>query len=159
MIAKKIIPLKFFSAIIKLFITSVVVILYIHYFLPQNWPFYTAEPNIPLYNIYRVQNGIADKSPLIKNNMSYGMGISRKGKILLTELYSIIENNDLPWKLLNQDSLIIQHNNYIVLERAGENATFRGNFLITKTNRPSYLNLVSGELFLPAKRYILADIR
>lgn len=108
-----------------------------------------------------VHNGIADKEPFLKNNMSYGMGISLKGKILYNELYRITNNKNLPWKLLIEDSLnyITQHENYILISTGSEYATFRGNFLITKTERPSYLILKNGEGFHPSKQYILAGIR
>jgi len=136
------------------------VVLYIHYFIPQSWGFYTIEANVPLYNIYKVHNGIADKTTLIKNNMSFGMGMSRKGKILFDELYKII-NKDLPWKSLNEDSIsYITHNNkYTLIPNPSKDGTLNGNFLITKTDRPSYLNLKNDEKFHPAKQYILVDIR
>src|SRR5258706_14218158 len=90
---------------IKLSVVMVVVILYIHYFFPQSWGFYTIESKQPLYNIYMVHSGIADKEPFLKNNLSYGMGISLKGRMLYNEIYNIVDNNNLPWKPLIEDSL------------------------------------------------------
>ena len=114
---KNLTSLKFFSAIIKLFITTGVIILYIYYFFLQSWGFYTTESKQPLYNLYMVHNGIADKEPFPKNNLSYGMGISLNGRILYNELYSIIDNKNIPWKPLIEDSLnyITKDGNYISL--------------------------------------------
>jgi hypothetical protein len=105
--------LKSVFTIIKLLLTVMVVILYIHYFFPQSWGFYTIEPKQPLYDIYVIHDGMADKKSLIKNNISYGMGISIKGKILFNELYGIV-NKNLPWKQLIEDSLnyITTHETY-----------------------------------------------
>ena len=155
------ISLKFLSAIIKLFITVAVIILYIHYFFPQSWGFYTIEPKQPLYNIYRIHNGIVDKRQLIRNNMSYGMGVSWKGKILYNELYKIVGNKDLNWKVLNEDSVdyITRHSKFMTINGDNEYKNYRGRFLITKTSRPSYLNLKTGGKFYFPKQYILADIR
>lgn len=152
---------KTIFTITRLLAVAMVVVLYIHYFFPQSWGFYTIESNIPLYNIYPVHNGIADKSPLIKNNMSYGMGISMKGKILYNELYSIINNKNLPWKILKADSLnnIARDGGYIVISTGTENNIFSGKFLITKTGRPTYLTLTHSENIHALKQYILADIR
>jgi hypothetical protein len=153
--------LKFFSSLVKLFITAAVIVLYLHYFIPQSWGFYTIDSNIQLYSIYEVHNGIADKVPLIKNNMSYGMGMSRKGKVLFDELYIIISNRDLPWKRLNKDSLgyITQHENHISLYNFNKESALRGIYLITKTDRPSYEILKNGQQFIPSEQYILTDIR
>jgi hypothetical protein len=153
--------LKFFSVIIKLFITTVVIVLYLHYFIPQSWGFYTIESNIPLYNIYKVHNGIADKVPLIKNNMSYGMGMSREGKILFDELYGIVNNKNLTWKVLIEDSLnsLTLHNKFTRLSSLGKDVTFKGFFLVTKAYRPSYNILRSGEKFRPSQQYIMVEIR
>jgi len=153
--------LKSIFTIVKLSVVVMVVILYIHYFFPQSWGFYTIEAKQPLYNIYMVHNGIADKEPFLKNNFSYGMGISLKGRMLYNKLYGIIDNKNLTWKTLIEDSLnyITQHGNYISLSGSSEYAALRGNFLITKTDRPSYLMLKSGGQFHASKQYILADIR
>ena len=108
-----------------------------------------------------VHNGIADKERFLKNNLSYGMGISLKGRMIYKELYNIIDNKNVSWKPLIEDSLnyITQYGNYILLSRSSEYYALRGNFLITKTDRPSYLMLKSGEQFHPSKQYILVDIR
>ena len=153
--------LKSVFTAIKLFVIALVAILYIHYFIPQSWGFYTIEPRQPLYNIYIIRNGIADKTALIKNNISYGMGISLKGKMLYTELYSIIGNKGLVWKPLIDDSLdyITQHGNYTLISSAIGLTAFKGKFLVTKTNRPSYLMLKKGEWFNSLRQYVLADIR
>lgn len=146
--------------IIKLSLTAMVVILYIHYFIPQSWGFFTLESKQPLYNIYTVHNGVADKKPFLKNNFGYGMGISMKGKIIYSELYNII-NKNLVWKPLIEDSInyITQHGNYIILSTVSEYAALRGNFLITKADRPSYIMIKSGRKLHLQKQYVLVDIR
>ena len=68
-------------AIIKLPVIVVVVILYIHYFLPQNWGYFAMKPAKTFFNVYRVHDGIVQKKPLIPNNMSFGMGVSRNGRV------------------------------------------------------------------------------
>jgi hypothetical protein len=89
------------------------------------------------------------------------MGMSRKGKILFDELYGIVDNKNLPWKLLNEDSLnyLTRHNTFTLLSGFSKNAIFKGLFLITKTDRPSYNILRTGENSRPSQQYILADIR
>ena len=146
---------------IKLLMVTMVVILYIHYFIPQSWGFYTVEPKQSLFNIYTVHNKIVDKKSLIKNNLSYGMGVSRKGVSLYHQLQKIISNNNITWKLLNNDSLnyIIQQGKFATLAKATKGDAFEGFFLITKTSRPSYSDLKSGKRFQPLTQYVLADIR
>lgn len=152
--------IRLINAILKLPVIAMVVVLYIHYFFPQSWGFYTIKSNLPLYNIYVVRNGIVDKTPLIRNNFSYGMGISRKGKILYSELYDIA-NKNLPWKHLNKDSLRFYtlYDKYTPIAAGREPPNFKGQFLITKTSRPSFLDLKNGEQFHPSVQYILANIR
>ena len=93
--------------------------------------------------------------------MSYGMGVSLKGKILYSELYKIIKNNTLPWKPLIEDSLnyITRYENYILISTDSEYGSFKGNYIITKTERPSYLMLKNGKQLHPVTQYVLADIR
>ena len=95
MIDKNIISVKFLSAVTKLSITACTVILYLHYFIPQSWGFFTIEPIQPLLNAYTVHNGVINNKSLIANNMSYGMGISRKGIILFNGLVKLIEDTEL----------------------------------------------------------------
>src|SRR5258706_10192000 len=121
--------LKSVFTIIKLSLVVMVVVLYIHYFFRQSWGFYTIESKQPLYNIYMVHNGIADKERFLKNNLSYGMGISLKGRMIYKELYNIIDNKNVSWKPLIEDSLnyITQYGNYILLSRSSEYYALRGN--------------------------------
>ena len=162
MIDKNFISLKFFSALIKIFITVAVVILYIHYFLPQSWGFFTVEPRQPLITVYAVHNTIVDKKSFLANNMSYGMGVSRKGKILFDQLFRLLNTNkNLVWKTFNEDSLfyITQNEPYTVVSTGNKNSAYRGKFLFTKTDRPSDTVLRNRQKFVQAKQYILADIR
>ncbi len=153
--------IKIFDTIIKLFATAAVTILYIHYFLPQSWGFYTIESKVPLYDMHMVRNGVADKKSFFNNNLSYGMGISRKGKILYNELYGIINNTSLRWKPLVNDSLnyITHYGKYIPISPGSEYNTLRGTFIITQTDRPSYLFLKTGKRFHASAQYILVEIR
>jgi len=153
--------LKSILAILKLIVVAVVVILYIHYFIPQSWGFYTSDPTTPLISIYRVHNGFADREPYLKNNMSYGMGVSWKGKVLYSELYKMVSNKSLSWKVLVDDSLtcITQHGNYSSITADSEYKNIIGRFLIIKTERPSYSELKNRKRNPLSKQYVLADIR
>jgi hypothetical protein len=154
------ISFKFFKTLIKIGVTTAVVILYIHYFFPQSWGFYTVEAKHPLYNIYKIYNGVVDKEPYLKNNMSYGMGISQKGRVIYNEVYSIIDKN-LPWRPVIEDSIDyeIKHEKYSKISTGSEYAALVGKFLITRADRPSYLILKGAKKFHPSKKYILVDIR
>ena len=161
MIDKNIISVKFLSAVTKLSITACTVILYLHYFIPQSWGFFTIEPIQPLLNAYTVHKGVINNKSLIANNMSYGMGISRKGIILFNGLVKLIESNkNLVWKPLNEDSIyyITQHKIFIKITANNNISFYKGKFLFTKTGRPSYTVLKTKEKFVPFKQYILADI-
>lgn len=152
---------KYMFTASRLLITMVVIYLYIHYFFPQSWGFYTVYPNVPLYDIYSIQNGKLNRTPLLGNNLSYGMGISRKGKLLYSEIYYIIIKKGLIWKPLIEDSInnIVARGNYISISTTNKSIIPKGKFLITQINRPTYLNLKKGELFQPLKQYILIDVR
>src|SRR4026207_1972933 len=94
MMVKEIHSLKtYISAVIKLTVIVGVVILYIHYFLPQNWGYFVTKPVQTFFNVYRVHNQTVQNSPLIPNNMSFGMGISRKGRVYYKELIKIVNHN------------------------------------------------------------------
>jgi len=142
----------------KLLLIVPVIILYIHYFFPQNWGFFIVKPREPLYNIYRVENGNADHRSIIKNNMSYGIGISREGRILYRELSKLIkDNSNLLWKPYDADSIsrLIKNGNFILL--SGEPHFFKGKFLITKEEQAySSKNRLRA---IPLSQYILGETR
>jgi len=113
-----------------------------------------------MINIYRVENGIANNKPLIQNNMSYGIGISRKGRVLFKELAKLInDNKNLSWKPLDEDSLsnVIKYGNFIFI--SGNSHFYKGKFLITKAEQLSDSSIKSGAGFNPARQYILGEIR
>jgi hypothetical protein len=151
-----------FTVLIKLFITVCSVIFYIHYFFPQSWGFFTIEPAQPLLNAYPVHNGEISKVPLIANNMSYGMGVSRKGIVLFNGLVKLIgANKNLSWRSLNEDSIqyIAHHDAYIEVTTDKSISFYRGNYLLIKTERPSAFVLKNNLKFLPAKEYLLVDVK
>lgn len=124
---------------VKMLITALTLIIYFHYFNHQSWGYFTINPKQPLINIYTVsRGGTVSKDPALKNNMSYGMGISRKGIFLYNKLADIIAGDkDLVWKKWNQDSLLSlakTANNIPVINYSDFNIG-RGRFIITKTGR------------------------
>jgi len=155
--------LKSVFIIIKLLLTVIVVVLYIHYFFPQSWGYFTKEPLQPLITVYKIDNSIADKEPFLLNNMSYGMGVSRRGKILFNQLMKLLNaNKNFKWLPLREDSLsyITQHGTYtLALLNSNNNNICPGKFVIIKTERPTSTVLINRKKFVPAKQYTLADIR
>jgi len=154
--------LKFFSTTIKLVITSVVVVLYIHYFFPQSWGYFTIEPRQPIINVYAVRGGTVSTTSFIATNMSYGMGVSRKGKILFNELRRLLNaNKNMAWKPLNKASIssITQRENYNIITTGNKSNLFYGKFLIIKSDRPSGTILKNHRKFIPKEQYILAEIK
>lgn len=146
--------------IVRIVSIATVIVAFFHYFIPQSWGFYTIQANHPIYNIYTINNGVVEKDPVLKNNFTYGMGISKKGKILYGELYSII-NKKIEWKFLNEDSLnfLIHYGEYGNIPADHEYPDFKGDFLIIKTARPHYLDLKNKEHLHSSRQYVLAHIR
>ena len=154
--------LKLSFSVIKIFITALTVIVYIHYFYHQSWGYFTIDPKQPLINIYAVNDGALSNEPVIKNNMSYGMGISRKGIILYNELAKLISTNkNLVWKKLNEDSLlyIVKSGKDIGLISNDDLSIGKGRFILTKTERVPFQTIKGGKKFIPAQYYTLTDIR
>jgi hypothetical protein len=159
---KKMHWLKLSFSAIKILITALTVIVYIHYFHRQSWGYFTIDPKEPLINIYAVNEGALSNVPVIKNNMSYGMGISRKGIFLYNELANIISaNNNLVWKKLNEDSLsyIVTTGKDVGLISYDDLGIGKGRFLITKTERAPFQTIKAKKKFIPAEYYTLTDIR
>ncbi len=97
MMDKEIYSLKsVISIATKISVILVVASLYIHYFLPQNWGYFVKKPAQSFFNVYRVHNGAIQNSALIDNNMSYGIGISRKGRVYYKEL---INNSSVTFRM------------------------------------------------------------
>jgi Sporulation delaying protein SdpA len=160
MTRNKINAIHYLLLIAKLLWIVPVIILYIHYFFPQNWGFFLVKPREPMINIYRVENGISNNKPLIQNNMSYGIGISRKGRVLFKELSKLInDNKSLLWKPLYEDSLsnVIKYGNFIFIP--GNSHFYKGKFLITKAEQLPDSSIKSGAGFNPSRQYILGEIR
>ena len=147
------------SAIIKLPVIVVVVILYIHYFLPQNWGYFAMKPAQTFFNVYRVHNGVVQNGPLIPNNMSFGMGISRKGRVYAKELIKILNyNKHIPWKPLYEGSFsfLSQDMDYDTLYIDNAKSFFTGKLLITISERLSDTMILKHKSIPVAKQYILA---
>ena len=154
--------LKLSFSAIKILITVLTVIVYFHYFRHQSWGYFTIDPKKPLINIYAVTEGILSHEPVIKNNMSYGMGISRKGIILYNELANIVSTNkNLVWKKLNEDSLsfIVTAAKDVSLINHDDLKIGKGRFLITKTERVPFQMIDAKKKFIPTAYYTLTDIR
>ena len=144
----------------KLLLLAPVMILYIHYFLPQNWGFFIKKPNAGMINVYKVDNGNIS-GPFIQNNMSYGMGVSRKGRVLYKELSILInDHKNLVWQFLDKDSLsqLIRNGSYILIPR-NTNKFYKGKYLITRAEQLSDSAIKSGTAFIPTPQYALAEIR
>jgi hypothetical protein len=159
---KKMHWLKLSLSAIKILITVLTVIVYFHYFRHQSWGYFTIDPKAPLINIYAVNEGILSNEPVIKNNMSYGMGISRSGIILYNELANIISTNkNLVWKKLNEDSLscIVTAVKDVSLINHDDLKVGKGIFLITKTERVPFQTINAKKKFIPTAYYTLTDIR
>ncbi len=148
---------------LKMLITVLTVIIYFHYFNHQSWGYFTIDPKQPLINIYAVsKQGIVSKDPVLKNNMSYGMGISRKGIFLYNKLADIIASNkNLVWKKLSLDSLscAARNVNNIPVINYNDCNIGKGRFVITKTDREPFQITGTKQKFLPAMVYAITDIR
>jgi len=154
--------LKVFFTAVKILVTVLIVIAYFHYFRHQSWGYFTIDPKGPLINIYAVNEGILSNGPVIKNNMSYGMGISRKGIFLYNELANIIlTNKNLVWKKLNEDSLsfIVTAAKDVGLINHDDLKVGKGRFLITTTERVPFQTINAKKKFIPAAFYTITDIR
>lgn len=159
---KKIHYLKISFLVIKIFITAATVTLYIHYFHRQSWGYFTINAKDPLINIYAADDGTLSDKSILKNNMSYGMGISRKGLILYSQLIKIISTDkNLVWKKLNKDSLlsIVKTGEDIGLINYDDLSIGKGRFLLTKTERIPFQTVKTKKKFIPSEYYTLTDIR
>ncbi len=157
---KEIYSLKWLiSAATTISVIVVVVSLYIHYFLPQNWGYFAMKPAQTFYQVYSVQNGVIQNKPIIHNNMSFGMGISRKGRVYYKELIKILNNNKhIPWKPLEKGSIpfLSQGADYDTLYIDNSKSFFTGKLLITSSQRPSDTMLLNHKSMPLAKQFILA---
>ena len=79
----------------KILLILPVIILYIHYFFPQRWGFFILKPRSAGINIYPIHDGKAIKDKGIRNNVSYGLGISRQGRFYYKELSRLIDEKDV----------------------------------------------------------------
>ncbi len=147
--------------IAKLLFIVPVIILYIHYFFHQNWGFFIVKPHGPTINIYQVNDERINKEPLIKNNTGYGVGMSRKGRILYHEFSRLInDRKNLLWKHLNKDSLlqIIKTENFTVIY-TNNSLLDKGKLLITKEELLPGLSMKSVATSVAPLQYTLAEIR
>src|SRR5688572_30188575 len=122
-------------SIIKFPVIVGVVILYIHYFLPQSWGYFVVKPVQTFFNVYGVHHGIVQTTPLIPNNMSFGMGISRKGRVYYKELIKILnDNKHIPWKSLPEGEFsLLSLADYDTLYIDNAKRFFTGKMLITSS--------------------------
>ena len=154
--------LKFSLLIIKIFITGLTIILYFHYFHRQSWGYFTIEPRQPLINIYPINEGVLSNEPAIKNYMSYGMGISRRGIILYNQWAKIITTDkNLVWKKLNADSLasIIKNEKDISLINFDDLGIGKGRFMLTKAETVPFETIKKNKEFIPSQFYTITEIR
>lgn len=158
MTRKKIIR-KDLLQIVKILLILPVIILYIHYFFPQRWGFFILKPRSAGINIYPIHDGKAIKNQGIGNNMSYGLGISRKGRYYYKELSRLIDDNkNLSWRPLADSQTTFMNEPYIVIPSAMYG--FKpGQYLITQMQKVSDSFIKNSNKIIPAKQYSLADIR
>lgn len=160
MINKKINASKRLIIAFKLVLSSAVLVLYFHYFLPQNWGYFVTKPSPAFYNVYRIDKGIAQSTPLINNNMSFGMGVSRRGRLLYKTLVeTIVYNKNVVWKPLpkTQKSFLFP-NSFDTIYMDKEKNFFTGPLLITSSVWPSDSTIRSKKPIQMAQQYILAFI-
>lgn len=154
--------LKIFISTLKIFITAFTLFLYFHYFYHQTWGYFTTNPVQPLINIYAIEQDTISDKPLLKNNMSYGMGISRKGLILYDQLSKLVSNKQrLVWQKLDKDSLacIPKSGKNIAVISSDELGIGQGRFLLTKTERVTFQTASEKKNFTPVEYYVLTEIR
>lgn len=144
----------------KLVLSSAVLVLYLHYFLPQNWGYFVTKPSSVFYNVYRIDKGIAQSTPLINNNMNFGMGISRRGRLLYkTLIETIASSKNVVWKPLPkpQNSFLLPDSfDTIYIDK--EKNFFTGPVLITSSVWPSDSTIQSKKPIQVVQQYILAFI-
>jgi hypothetical protein len=141
----------------KLALLAPVIIFYFHYFFPQNWGFFTVKPSQPMLRIYEVSGGIIHP---MYNNMSYGMGISRKGRITYHQLSTLSKRNiNLTWRTFSTDSIL--HTNSLHnfdLIPVGKKLSIKGKYIIVK-EQLSKSSLNSKTLQTVPLEYTVAEIR
>ena len=144
----------------KILLILPVIILYIHYFFPQRWGFFILKPRSAGLNIYPIHAGKAENNSIVHNNMSYGIGISRKGRYLYKELSRLIdENKSLSWQPFPDSQTIpVNGSTYtqIPLNRYGFEP---GKYLLTKTQTVPDSFLINNKKIISARQYSLAEIR
>lgn len=160
MINKKINVSKRLIVAFKLVLSSAVLVLYLHYFLPQNWGYFVTKPSPVFYNVYRVDKGIAQSTSLINNNMSFGMGISRRGRLLYKTLIETIANNkSVVWKPLPKaPNSFLLPDSFDTIYVDKEKNYFTGPLLIISSVWPSDSTIRSKKPIRMAQQYILAFI-
>jgi len=151
--------LKTFRAMARFVAIALMAFLYLHYFSHQSWGYFTVEPRQPLFNIYTLNKNVPGKT-VIKNNASYGMGVSRKGIILFNELSEIISRNkNLVWKKYKGDSLQHIDMNDVSIVNYDDLRVGRGVFFITRTERATFTAIRNNTNFIPESYYALVDIK
>ena len=146
----------------KILVTVLTLFINWHYFRHQSWGYFTIDPKQPLINIYAVSTtGVLSRDPVLKNNMSYGMGVSREGIFLYNKLADVIASNkSLVWKKLNGDSLsfLVNTDRDIGTINYNDCNIGRGRFVITKTDRQRF-GAIGKKNDFPVIYYSLTDIR
>jgi hypothetical protein len=118
----------------RLLVILPVIIFYFHYFFPQNWGYFAIKPRGPVVNVFRVNDNNISNESLLKNNMSYGLGMARRGRVLYHELTRLVDHGGLAWKPFIKDSLlqIITTENFNMIE--SKYLLPKGKLLIIKEN-------------------------
>lgn len=148
---------KSFLFWVKLALLALVLIFYFHYFFPQNWGFFTVKPIQPMLKIYEVHDGIIQP---MHNNMSYGLGISRKGRITYHQLSTLSKRNiNLTWRTFTPDSLSGNAFHNFSLINGGKKLSIKGKFIIIKEEQLFNPSLNFKTLQSLPREYTLAEIR
>lgn len=144
----------------KLLLLLPVIILYLHYFFPQRWGFFILKPRSAGLNIYQVLDGKIVSTSILHNNVSYGLGISRKGRFLYKELSRLIdENKNLSWKPLHDSPLTFVADSTYTIISYRTYGFEPGKYLITKTQAIADSSILKSKEIIPVMQYSLAEIR
>jgi len=157
---KRINAFNSFFLFTKLALIVPVIILYIHFFFPQNWGFFTVKPSQPVLKIYEVSDRYIH---LMHNNLSFGMGTSRKGRMIYHQLTTLSKRNiNLTWRPFITDSIFQGNTNENFSQvNGGKKLSIKGKFILIKEDQVLEPSLPLNPTTLPVipQEYSMVEIR